>query len=110
MSMRTTQRHTLVVVSENPECRFSLERAAELSGMHPEMILEFTRAEVVHTVGEDPDGSPHFDETEIVRLRQIECLRGDEGVSLRTIRHILALLDRLDAAEREARLLRELLR
>jgi DNA-binding transcriptional MerR regulator len=108
--MRTSRRHTLVVVSENSERRISLQRAAELSGMHPEMILEFTRAEIVHTAGREPDGSPCFDETEIVRLRQIEHLRGDEGVSLRTIRHILALLDRLEAAEHELHLLRERLR
>jgi DNA-binding transcriptional MerR regulator len=108
--MRTSQRHTLVVVSEDPECRFNLERAAELSGMHPEMILEFTRAEIIHTTGQDPDGSPRFDETEIVRLRQIEYLRAIEGASLRTIRYILALLDRLEAAEHELRLLREQLR
>jgi DNA-binding transcriptional MerR regulator len=108
--MRTSQRHTLVVVSEDPECRFSLERAAELTGMHPEMILEFTRAEIVHTSGTDSDGSPRFDETEIVRLRQIEYLRAIEGASLRTIRNILALFDRLEAAEHELRLLRQQLR
>ena len=108
--MRTSSRQTLVVVSEDPECQFSLERAAELSGMHPEMILEFTRAEIVRTVGENPDGSPRFDESEILRLRQIEYLRTDEGVSLRTIRYILSILDRLEAAEHELRLLRERLR
>ena len=108
--MRTPHRQTLVVVSEDPECQFSLERAAELSGMHPEMILEFTRAEIVHTIGEDPDGAPRFDESEIVRLRQIEHLRADEGVSLRLIRYILALLDRLETAEHELHLLRERLR
>lgn len=106
----STRHHTLVVVSADPGRRFDLDRAAELSGMHPEMILEFVRAEVVRAAGRDQRGGPSFDESEIVRLRQIEHLRQREQVSLRTICQIVRLLDRLEAAELELRLLRERLR
>ncbi len=87
---------------------FDLETAAELSGMHPEMILEFCRA---HVVALHPRGDrPRFDNRGIHRLRLIETLRQERGMSLRSIRFVVDLMERLDAAERELRALRERVR
>ena len=69
--------------------------------MHPEMILEFVRGNLVHVTFDGHSGEPVFREHHIVRLRQIERLRLVERVNLHTIRYLLKLQDRLDAAERE---------
>lgn len=87
---------------------YDLETAAELSGMHPEMILEFCRAHVVtlHRRGD----SPHFDSHGIHRLRQIETLLHERSMSLRSIRFVMELMERLESTEREVRKLRERMR
>jgi DNA-binding transcriptional MerR regulator len=82
-----------------------LPRAAELCGMHPEMILEYARAHVI-TLARDGD-LYHLDSRAIHRLRQIAVLREERGMSLRSIRFVMELMERLDAAEQELRLLRE---
>jgi hypothetical protein len=86
-----------------------LHAAAELTGIHPEMILEFTRARIIR-VTTHHDDSPRFDNHAIYRLRQIAILRHDRAMSLRSIRFVVELLDRLDAAESQLRTLRERLR
>lgn len=86
---------------------FDLRAAAELSGMHPEMILEFHRARVVAVAGSDATGDPRFDLRGILRLRQIEALRHECQMSLRAIRLVMGLMDRLESAESELRQLRE---
>jgi len=86
---------------------FDLAAAAELSGIHPEMILEFTRARLIRFSPLAPSGSPHFDNRALFRLRQIQSLRHDRAMSLRSIRLVVDLLDRLDAAEAQLRSLRE---
>ncbi len=86
---------------------FDLPAAAELSGMHPEMILEFHRAHVVAVVRMDVGGRPCFDLRGVLRLRQIAVLREEGQMTLRTIRYVVGLIDRLEAAESELRVLRE---
>ena len=87
-----------------------LEMASELSGVHPEMILELTRARMVSVSWQDRSGNPYFDDEAIYRLRQIDRLRTRERVQMRTIRLILELMDRAETAERELRWLRERVR
>lgn len=82
-----------------------LEAAAELCGMHPEMILEFARADVIQMSHEGE--FYHLDSRAIHRLRQIAVLREERGLSLRSIRFVMELMERLDAAEGELRVLRE---
>lgn len=82
-----------------------LESAAELCGMHPEMILEFARA---HVIRMSRDGEfYHLDSRAIHRLRQIAVLREERGMSLCSIRFVMELMERLDVAEGELRTLRE---
>jgi len=90
---------------------FDLDTTSELSGVHRDLILEFTRAALLPTVrGGDDDSTWRFDERAIYRLRQIDCLQQNRGASLRVIRDILRLLDRLEEAEFEIHRLREQLR
>lgn len=83
-----------------------LDFASQLSGLHPDMILEFVRARLV-TARVDAAGNPHFDNRAIYRLRQIEHLRQEQRTGMRMIRLIIQLLDRAERAERELRHLRD---
>jgi DNA-binding transcriptional MerR regulator len=112
--MTHSTRYTLIRHCEGVtgEARsFDLDTTAELTGVHRDLILEFTRAEFLPTVRRGDDESIlQFDEHAIYRLRQIESLRQRHHTSLRVIRDILRLLDRLEDAELEVRRLREQLR
>ena len=102
------EEHLSIVPTKNtPADLFDLRSTGKLSGMHPEMVLEFVRAELVSVAREDMSGNPFFDEGAIYRLRQIEYLRTKQQAHLRTIRLIMRLLDRVDAAEMELRHLRD---
>lgn len=83
-----------------------LQAASAISGMHPDMILEFVRARLVVSARRDRGGNPYFDDQGIYRLKQIEQLQREQATA-RTIRLILDLMTRLDAAESELRTLRE---
>jgi len=83
-----------------------LNEAADLCGLHPEMIEEYLRAHLVSAVrGES--GKVYFDQSGISRLRHIAYLRDHEGTSLKTLRYIMSLLDHLEAKEHELQELRE---
>lgn len=86
-----------------------LEEAADLTGLHPEMIEEFLRAHLVDAF-EGRSGKIYFDQAGIARLRHIAHLREHEHTSLRTLRYIVTLLDNLEAQEKEIRILRERMR
>lgn len=111
--MKINQSLTLVTVSD-PPCGgielFDIQSAAEASGMHPEMILEFLRAGVVSAVHQSKSGDYYFDDLGIRHLRQIESLRTDQSLSLHVICLLMRLLNRAEAAEGEVRRLREFIR
>lgn len=104
--------HRYPIATTTVESRFiSLTRASELTGLHPEMILEFVRAGLVPLAAPHPRSGTQdgLDESALGRLHQIADLRDDQ-VNLRTVRYIMRLLDRLETAEHELRILRERLR
>ena len=109
-----SSRYTLVRYTEGTSGEahfFDLTTTAELTGVHPDLILELTRANLVPSaLAGDDDDSWRFDERAIFRLRQIESLRQRHHTNLRVIRYITQLLDRLDETEQELHLLREQLR
>ncbi|QJE95082.1 chaperone modulator CbpM [Luteolibacter luteus] len=105
---RSTESLSISPAATGADEIFDLDAAAELSGMHPEMILEFCRAHVVAL--RHQEDSPQFDNRGIHRLRLIETLRHDRGMSLRSIRFVVELMERLDTAETELRTLRERVR
>lgn len=88
---------------------YDLETAAELSGIHPGVILELVRSRVLARIQEieSESDSPRFDARAIYRLRQIEVLREDRTLSMHTVRFVIGLIERLENAERELRTLRE---
>ena len=109
----TQSRYALVryVEGTTGEARwFDLDTTAKLSGVHRDLILEFTRAALLPSArGGGEDAVWEYDERAIYRLRQIDGLQRHH-TSLRVIRDILGLLDRLEEAELEIQRLRERLR
>lgn len=104
-------RLTIVPVQHRATRGFiDLDAASQASGMHPEMILEFVRSELVFIARQDRQGRPYFDEQAVYRLRKIQYLRESQNAHLQTVRIILKLVDRAEAAERELRELRDRLR
>ena len=93
---------------------FDLETVSQLTGIHEELILEYTQAHLVEAVDsrspEDKDATPLFNERGLLRLRQIAELRDNQHVSLRTLRLIIHMLERLESTETELRALKEKLR
>ena len=87
-----------------------LETAARLCGLPTEMILEFSRTQIISVVRTGDSDSPSFDTVCLHRLRQIETLHHEWSMAPRSIGFVLDLFDRLEAAERELRTLRERLR
>ncbi len=86
-----------------------IDEAAELSGLHPQMIEEYSRGHLVTAV-QNQHGALYFDQAGIFRLRQIALLTEQQGVNIRLVRYITTLLDSLDTQDRELRELREKLR
>ena len=99
------EEHYTIAISDDPPHGgaglYDLEAAAEFSGMHPDMIREFGRAQFVRIAYTSRSGSPYFDRHGVDRLRQIERLRCQRHASLHIIQYITRLLDRLELAERQ---------
>jgi hypothetical protein len=87
-----------------------LETAARLCGLPAEMILEFSRTQVISVTRGGGEDGPVFDTVCLHRLRRIESLHHEWSMTPRSIGFVMDLFDRLDAAERELRVLRERLR
>ncbi len=104
-----------IVSSEMGETEtFDLETVSQLTGIHEELIIEYAQAHLVEPCGQwnpaDESTLPSFNERGLLRLRQIAELRENQHVSLRTLRLIVHMLERLESTETELRALKEQLR
>lgn len=88
---------------------FTVGAASEFSGMHPQVIEAFVRGRVIPSAARGDRGAPLLDEHGMARLREIQRLRTCGRTSLRTIRYVADLLDRLESAERRIEAVRDLL-
>lgn len=86
-----------------------IDEAAELTGLHPQMIEEYSRGHLVTAV-QNQQGALYFNQAGIFRLRQIAQLTQHHGINIRLVRYITTLLDTLDTQDQELRELRERLR
>jgi hypothetical protein len=97
-----------VVSTDQRIDRIDLPIASRLTGLHRELILEFTRASWIAVSASTIDAEePIFDGQGVRRLRQIAELQYRQRMSFRMVRTIVCLLHRLDEAERELRFCRE---
>ena len=83
---------------------FVISVAAELAGMHPQTLRQYDRLGLVSPARTSGRGR-RYSHRDVERLRRVQAL-SQEGVNLEGIRRILDLELRLEALERENRLLR----
>ena len=85
----------------------SIETLSELTGVHPEFVVELEHAELIQSIGIDARGRPSFDDTVVCEVRRIVHLHTREKMSFRMIRYILRLTRRLERVEAELRTYRD---
>ena len=79
--------------------------AAELAGMHPQTLRQYDRLGLVIPARTKGRGR-RYTKRDVQRLRDVQRMSQEEGINLAGIRRILELERRVEALERENRLLR----
>ena len=91
--------YQLIRITRNTDLS-ELDEAAQVSGMHPEMIEVFLRAGIVRSET-NGDGMPCVSSDGIERLCQIQQMRRQGRPVLRNIRLVCTLKDQLAKTRRE---------
>ena len=98
---------TLLCVTETGPSTYTLETAAGLAGIHPEMLRYYCRFGLFGGVGVTPDAELIFDDDAIYQLRRFEHYRRNNRVSRKTLRLIFSLWRDIELLQTELRYLRE---
>jgi len=101
--------HSLILVSltETGPAGYSLETAAELGGVHPEMLRYYCRLGLFGEDRAQPGVEPVFDDDAIYELRRFEHYRQVQGVNRKTLRLICGLWREVERLQTEVRFLRD---
>ena len=97
---------TLVTVTETGPAIYSLEDAARLAGVHPEMLRYYCRLGLFGEARARPEAEPVFDDDALFELRRFEHYRRDHGLNRKTLRLICGLWREIDRLQTEVRFLR----
>lgn len=79
---------------------FAISVAAELAGMHAQTLRQYDRIGIVSPL-RTRGGGRRYTHGDVTRLREVQRLSQDEGVSLAGIRHIMAMRDEIELLRRE---------
>jgi len=82
---------TIVCVPAGALPAYSLEDAAFLTGVHPDMVRYYWRLGLLESDGTATDGAPTFDEDALEEIRRIEHYRRHFGVSRRALPQVRPL-------------------
>jgi len=96
----------LVCVTEAAPTTYSLDVAAGLAGIHPEMLRYYCR---LGLFGESPVGPGTeliFDDDALCKLRRFENYRRNHGMNRKTLRLIFSLFRDIEILQTELRFLR----
>ena len=85
---------------------YSLEVAARLGGVHPEMLRFYCRRGLFGNVRMSPEAELTFDDDSLFELRRFEHYRRHHGMSREALRLITTLAREVERLERELRVLR----
>ena len=97
---------TLVRVTEASPAVYSLEAAAHLAGVHPEMLRYYCQLGLFGEARARPEAGLVFDDDALYELRRFEHFRRDYGMNRRTLRLISGLWREVERLEAEVRFLR----
>jgi DNA-binding transcriptional MerR regulator len=96
----------LVRVAEASPATYSLEAAARLAGVHPEMLRYYCRLGLFGEARARPEAELVFDDDALYELRRFEHYRRHHGVNRRTLRLLCGLWREIERLQTELRFLR----
>ena len=96
----------LVLVTEVGPATYSLEVAARLAGVHPEMLRYYCRLGLFGVARAQPEAELIFDDDALYELRRFEHYRRHHGVNRKTLRLISGLWREIERLQTELRSLR----
>ena len=97
---------TLVCVTETGPTTYTLETAADLAGIHPEMLRYYCRLGLCGDVCARHEDQLIFDDDAIYQLRRFEHYRRNNKLSRKTLRLIFSLWRDIELLQTELRFLR----
>jgi len=97
---------TLVRVTEIGSATYSLETAARLAGVHPEMLRYYCQLGLLGEPHSQPETELTFDDDALYELRRFEHYRRHHGVSRKTLRLLCGLWREVERLQTELRFLR----
>jgi DNA-binding transcriptional MerR regulator len=97
---------TLVRVTEICPATYSLETAAHLAEVHPEMLRYYCRLGLFGEERARPETELIFDDDALYELRRFEHFRQHHRVSRKTLRLLCGLWREVDRLQNELRFLR----
>ena len=97
---------SLVLVTEVGPATYSLEAAARLAGVHPEMLRYYCRLGLFGEARAQPEAELIFDDDALYELRRFEHYRRHHGVNRKTLRLISGLWREVEGLRSELRFLR----
>jgi DNA-binding transcriptional MerR regulator len=97
---------TIVCLPAGAPVFHSLEAAARLCGVHPDLLRHYCRLGLLGPDRLDPASDPVFDDNALYELRRIEHYRHHHGVNRLALPHLCALWRELESLQAEIRFLR----
>ncbi len=85
---------------------YSLEDAAALAGVHPQMLRHYCRLGLFGVARAQPDIELVFDDDALYELRRFEHYRQKQGVNRKTLRLLCGLWREIERLQTELRFLR----
>jgi DNA-binding transcriptional MerR regulator len=97
---------TLVRVTEAGPATYTLEVAAQLADLHPEMLRYYCQLGLFGDARAQPEADLIFDDDALYELRRFEHYRRHHGVSRKTLRLLCGLWREVERLQNELRFLR----
>jgi len=85
---------------------YTIETLVQVTGVEPARVALYREHGLILPAGQRETGEAVFDDEAVYRLRRIEFLREEQGVSLEGIRIIFELMNEVHRLREEMRFLR----
>lgn len=93
-------------VIQAPAAVYSLDAAAVLAGVHPEMLRYYCQIGLLGARRSGEEGEPTFDDDALYEVRRIEHFRRHHGVNRQALPLLCGLLREVERLRSEVRFLR----
>jgi hypothetical protein len=99
----TNPEMTVVCLPAHTPARYSLATAADLTGVHPELLRHYCQLGLLGEARAETEGEPTFDDDALYEVRRIEHHRHYHGVSLRALPLLCDLWREVERLQAELR-------